>query len=498
MGCKLFKGSLLSAVVLFAVACSNDDNGAGMPDLPVSDQLHTEVSGTTITNTGKIVVGLSDDDFIYSRVTSVLKTKGWQPRLVTDCAAMNDIPYLEDKNEVDPTRSVENVTLVNKGTIEIHTKKILELYKEKTYDPEAEEDDDSRPIEYLRMFGLCSTGKNCTVINEGTIEIYFDHDPNTPIWVYCFAMAGGQGSQIINKGTIRFRGNGSRRTRIRGIAITGAGATAINEGTMDIDVDMAEDSRMITCGEDKCTIINEGVMKGYVPGTLFGMTHYGTNTILNRGSINLTSKPIPQGQFSVLEDAINVVCAFYNVYNQNRKSIPPMVNAGTVTIRIEGSETTADSFQGYGMFFDLIGGNRVTAGMINDGIIHLSQSGPKHFDMGEAGFQCRDYATDFACKVKLGHWKTELRDFSKTRDLFVAKGLDLDFTDSYIDLVKPTDYQDDTTYGVAPEDLIYEASDGKFICNYSGYDRLYFRAADPENVTINWDKDKKTVSLYAK
>lgn len=175
-----------------------------------------------------------------------------------------------------------------------------------------------------------------------------------------------------------------------------------------------------------------------------------------------------------------------------------MVNEGTVNIHIEGSATTADSFQGYGMFFDLIGANRVRAGMINDGTIHVSQSGSKHFDMGEAGFQCRDYATDFACKVKLGHWKTELRDFSKTHDLFVAKGLDLDFTDGYIDLLRPAGYQEGTAYSVAPEALIYETSNGKFVCNYTGYDKLTFRSADSEKDIINWDKDKKTVSLNAR
>lgn len=480
-------------------ACSNIDNGIDTPDQPISCQQHTETSGTTVTNNDKIVVGLSDDDFIYSRVTDVLKPNGggWVSRFVTDCAAMNDIPYVKGKNEVDTTRIVENVTLVNKGIIELHTKKIVELYEQQTNNPEIA-DDGTRPIEYLRVFGLCSTGKNCTVINEGTIEVYFDHDPNTPIWVYCFAMAGGEGCQIINKGTIKFRGNGSRRTRMRGIGVTGPGATAINEGTMDIDVAMAEDSRMITCGEDNCIIRNEGIMKGRVPGTQLGMTHYGVNDILNRGTIDLTSTPVPDGQFSIVDDAVNVVCAFYNVYNQTRDSIPPMINEGMVNIRIEGSETTPDSSQGYGMFFDLIGANRVEAGIINDGTIKLSQSGPKHYDMGEAGFMCRNYATAFACKVKLGHWKTELRDFGKTHDLFVAKGLDMNFTDSYIELVKPAGYMDGTAYSVAPEDLIYEASNGKFKFNYSGYDQMTFRAADSDHVGINWDKEQKTVSLVEK
>lgn len=470
--------------------------GLDEKDLPASGQLNTGVSGTTITNTGKIVIGLKDDDVIYSRTASVLKAMGWMPRLVYDCAGMNDVPYLEGKNEVDTLRSVEDVTLVNKGVIEIHTKKIVELYEKQTYNPEAETEDDANPIEYLRVFGLCSTGKNCTVINEGTIEVWFDHDPNTPIWVYGFAMAGGEGSQIINKGTISFRGNGSRRTRMRGIAITGQGASAINAGTMDIDVAMAEDSRMITCGENLCTIVNEGEMKGRVPGSLFGMTHYGTNTILNRGTINLTSIPVPQGQTSILEEDLNVVCAFYNVYNQTRKTIPPMTNEGTVNICIEGDESTPESWQGYGMFYDLVGGNRTEAGLINNGTIRVAQSGPKHFDMGEAGFRCRAFAAaNFACKVQLGHWRTEFRDFSKTKDLFVAKGMEMNFANGIIELVKPADYQDGTSYSIAPESLIYEASNGTTICKWSSYDLLTFQPADPEHVSMDWDRVKQTISL---
>ena len=500
---NIVKYSLLSIAVLFSVACSKDDDEKDIePEIPAeSGQLNTDVSGSTITNTAKIVLGLRDDDFIYQRYASVLKAQGWVPRLVTDCAAMNDIPYLADKREVDTTKSVENVTLINKGTIEIHTKKIVEQYEQQTYNPESTESDEARPIEYLRVFGMCSTGSNCTVINEGTIEIFFDHDPNTPIWVYCFAMAGGKGSQIINKGTIKFMGNGSRRTRMRCIAITGAGATAINDGKMFMNVDMAEDSRMITCGENRCTIINDGIMKGRVPGSLFGMTHYGVNTILNRGNINLTSIPVPEGQTSIIENGVKIVCGFYNVYNQSRQVIPPMINEGIVNIAIEGTAASDDAFQGYGMLYDLIGGNRITAGMTNDGIINVSQTGPKHFDMGEVGFKCTEKVLGvdppLLCKVKLGHWKTRFRDFSTTKDLFVAKGLELDLTDSYIDFVKSESYQNGTPYSVAEDALVYEASNGKFGCNIIGYDKLTFRSAD-EKVKINWDKDKKTVSLNVK
>ncbi|MBR4326819.1 MAG: hypothetical protein IKP73_14975 [Bacteroidales bacterium] len=502
MNFRILKNSLLIFALLFTVAsCSKDDDENdnkknNESDLPLAEQMNSPVSGSTITNTGKIVIGLNESDFIYQRNANVLKAMGWVSKRVTDCAAMNDIPYFAGQNEVDTTKSIDNVTLVNKGTIEIHTKRIVELYESQTVNPEIE-DETGRPIEYVRMFGMCSTGKNCTIINEGTIEVYFDHDPDTPIWVYCFAMAGGAGSQIINKGTIKFSGNGSRRTRMRCIAITGAGATAINEGDMFMNVDMAEDCRMITCGENRCTIINDGMMKGRVPGTLFGMTHYGTNTVLNRGNINLTVVPVPEGQTSILTNDMKFVCGLYNVYNQNRKVIPPMVNEGVIDIAIEGNATSDAAFQGYGFLYDLIGGNRITAGMTNDGIISVSQTGPVHFDMGEVGFKCTPKVLSveppLMCKVKLGHWKTRIRDFAATKDLFVAKGVGLDFTESYIDLVKTESYVIGTQYSVAEDALIYNA-DKRFTNEIIGFDNLVFRASG-EGVKLNWDKDKQTVSL---
>ena len=485
---------LFLTIALFIASCSNE-NDPVMPKEETREQLHTDVSGTTVINDGKIVIGLDENDIAYTRSTAILKPDGWKLKNVIDCSAMFALPLVPGENKEDTLRSVDNVTLINRGTIEIHTKKLVEKYKSVLYDPE-NSDPQEDAYEYLRFFGITSTGDNCTLINEGTIDVHFDHDPNTPLWVYCFAMAGSEDTQMINNGTIRFSGNGSRRTRARGIGIVGNGASGINEGTIEMNISMAEDCRMITCGNDNCEIINNGIMKARVPGTLLGMTHYGLNTIVNNNLIDLTSSPIPEGDRSILDDNVNIVTAFYEAFNKARRDgIPPMVNKGTVNIRIEGNASTAKTFQGYGMMVDMISDCDKSLTIVNEGTINTSQSGPIHYNMAEAGFICREDTKEVPCHIVLGQWNTTLRDFSQTRDLFLAKGVDMDFSAGDIRLTKPEGYVDGTSYSIAPEHLMYNAGEGNdFIYEYHGYDQMIFSAAD-SHTKINWNKENQTVSL---
>ena len=486
---------LFLAVALFIVSCSGNEDEPVLPEEETQEQIHSDVSGSTVVNTGKIVIGLDENDFVYTRIATVLKPNGWKRKNVIECCGMFAVPLLAGENAEDTLKSVVNATLINRGTIEIHTKKLIEKYQSLLYNPESD-DPQEDAYEYLRFFGITAIGDNCTLINEGLIDVYLDHDPNTPLWVYCFAMAGSKDSQMINKGTIRFSGNGSRRTRVRGIGMLGNGGTGINDGTIEMDIAMAEDSRMITCGSDYCDIVNNGIMKGRAPGTLLGLTHYGLNTIVNNNLIDLTSTGIPEGDRSVLEDDVNIVTAFYEAFNKARfDGIPPLVNKGTVNIRIEGTASTAESFQGYGMMVDMISNCKRSLTIVNEGTIKTSQSGPRHYNMAEAGFICREDTKEESCHIVLGQWNTTLRDFSKTRDLFLAKGVDMDFSAGDIRLTKPEGYVDGTAYSVAPEHLMYNAGEGgDFIYEYHGYDQMVFSAADSQT-KINWNKDNQTVSL---
>ncbi len=510
-------GATLTVAVAFA-SCSKDteieyrdvivhdtvrisDNSSTTPeDLPYtvseSGQINTEVSGAIIVNEKDVMIDYADPEKcnIIKRKVSVLKSVGWRRKWVIDCPIMSAFAIdPNDKEHVDTTKTVDNVTLINRGHIEIHTKNIVECYKEQLVD----DDNENREFEYIRMMGLVASGKNCVLINDGVIDVYFDHDPSVTCTVYCFTMAGDYGSNIINNGTINFKGNGSSRTRMRGIGVTGSHATASNRGTMNMQVENAEDSRMITAGSDTTNILNDGIMIARQPGNTYGMTRYGTNNIVNNGYISITETPVPNGQSCVLADGSKFICGIYENENKNRFSVtPPAINRGTIEINIE--DGCDKVYQGYGMMFhELSPEYDLSISIVNDGVIKTSQSGSVHHDMAEAGFITTDNSYTKPGVMYLGHWNTRLRDFSSTHDLFLAKGVEMHFGGGLISLTKPSDYVDGTKYSVAPEAIMYcVPNSGKYdyINTYKGYETIEFDTNEKE-IEISWDTENQTVSL---
>ena len=479
-------------VALFLVACSNEDNPIDNPESQYGEVQWTDVSGTTITNTKNIVIGDMVDDLTYVRETEILSATGRTVEVLLECPAMTAIP-LKDGNE-DTLRTVENVTLVNKGTITVHTKQIVEHFKNQIRTT----DHPDRPYYYLRLIGLFG-GKNSTLINDGLIDVYFDHDKDTPFTVYCFGMIGGEGSNIINNGTIRFHGNGSPRTRLRCVGTFGDYVTAINKGTMQAEVEMVEDSRMMTSGGDYSNFINDGRMIIRQPGRIMAMTRYGDNKVVNNNLIDITAVDDPSWGTSVVGTEDHCACALFEPLNPTHQAMPEMVNNGTINMKLEGSAKTHPRTQVCGMFFDVMGHSHVTVDVINNGRINVSQSGPQHLNVAELSVVTRDnmQAQTYG-SIRILSWKTTLRDFSQTKDLFIAKGAEIDFGGGKLLLEKADGYVDGTTYSVAPETLMYNAGCEGFTYSYSGYSDFTIEAANPEQQTLQWNKESQTVSLTGK
>ena len=495
---KFYLGKVSFGLTLFAalflVACTNEDNPVIDPDSPYGEVQWTDVSGTTITNTKNIVIGDMVNDITYVRESIILSASGRTVEVMLECPAMAAIP-LKDGYE-DTLRTVENVTLINKGTITIHTKQIVEHFKNQIRTT----DHPDRPYYYLRLLGLFG-GKNSTLINDGLIDVYFDHDKNAPFTIYCFAMIGGDGSTIINNGTIRFHGNGSSRTRLRCVGTFGDYVTATNKGRMQAEVEMVEDSRMMTQGGNYSSFINDGEMIMRQPGRLMGITRYGDNQVVNNNLIDITGIDEPSWATSVVEPEDQCVCALFEPLNPTHQEMPELVNNGTINIKIESSEKTNPKKQGYGMFFDVMGPSHKVVDVINKGKITLSQTGPQHLNMAELGIVTRESMKSIASgSIRIKSWNTTLRDFSQTRDLFLGKGAKIDFTDGKLLLERADGYVDGTTYSVDPNALFYNADSNQsgFVYSYDGYEGLTIEAAAPDKQTLNWDKTNKVVSLTNK
>ena len=373
----------LLGVLLFGISsCSDDDGSIIIGPQPIEEEeiLITDESGATLVNTKDIVLGESEDDVVFEMTSTLLTTSGRVTETTLNCCAMGATAFTTNPEngmmKVDSTRKATSVTLINRGTITVHTKGLVERYKDMIQTPE----DKTRPYTYLRLLVMYA-GEGSTVINEGTINVYFDHDPSITSTIYVMGMIAGEGSSIINNGEIHFYGTGSVATRLRGMATFGNKISAFNNGTMTAEVEICEDSRMIT--------------------------------------------------YTAVGNAANpVICALYDPLSGSREQMPSMVNRGTINVSVEGSDRTSPRTQGYGMYCDLMAasGSKLQVNIVNDGTINVSQSGPRRFFVAEAGFVAQPAAATAACDIKLGRWRTALRDFSQTRDLFLGRGVKMDFS----------------------------------------------------------------------
>ena len=494
---KKFIGLWFWSILLFAISsCSEDEEPVFVPE-EEEEILITGESGTTVVNTKDIVLGVSEDDVVFEMTSTILTTSGRVTETTLNCCAMAGINFTDNGGmlAMDTLNMVEDVVLINRGTITIHTKDLVERYKDQIQTP----DDPERPYTYLRLLAMFA-GTNSTIINEGIINVYFDHDPSVTSTIYVMGMNGGGNSSMINNGEIHFYGNGSVATRLRGMATFGNSISAFNNGVMTAELDMCEDARMITTGGTKSNVINDGTMQMRLPGYILCMTRYGDSNLINNGVVDLTMVDLPEGYTAVGNAENPVVCAMYDPLSGGRTQMPSLVNRGSISIAIEGSERSNSVSQGYGMYCDLMGagGGDLQVNVINDGSIKVSQSGPVDFRMAEAGFITRPAVREETCCIKLGRWNTTLRDFSQTQDLFYGQGVNMDFGGGELLLKKGEDYVDGTSYSVAPEALLYNGGRTMFRYEYSGYENFDIKAADERNVNLTWDKENNQVSLSDK
>lgn len=494
---KKFIGLWFWGILLFAISsCSEDEEPAFVPE-EEEEILITGESGATVVNTKDIVLGVSEDDVVFEMTSTILTTSGRVTETTLNCCAMAGINFTDNGGmlAMDTLNTVEDVVLINRGTITIHTKDLVERYKDQIQTP----DDPERPYTYLRLLAMFA-GTNSTIINEGIINVYFDHDPSVTSTIYVMGMNGGGNSSMINNGEIHFYGNGSVATRLRGMATFGNSISAFNNGVMTAELDMCEDARMITTGGTKSNVINDGTMQMRLPGYILCMTRYGDSNLINNGVVDLTMVDFPEGYTAVGNAENPVVCAMYDPLSGGRTQMPSLVNRGSISIAIEGSERSNSVSQGYGMYCDLMGagGGDLQVNVINDGSIKVSQSGPVDFRMAEAGFITRPAVREETCCIKLGRWNTTLRDFSQTQDLFYGQGVNMDFGGGELLLKKGEDYVDGTSYSVAPEALLYNGGKTMFRYEYSGYENFDIKAADESNVNLTWDKENNQVSLSDK
>lgn len=473
--------------LLLVPSCEDDVTYIEVP--AAEEPLITDRSNVTVVNSESIQLGTNPDDRVFKMHSTIMNQNGRVVETTLNCCAMAGVPLKGD--EVDSTRTVENVTLINRGIIEVHTKDLVAQYADSIRTPAFPH----RPYQYLRLLVMYA-GKNSTVVNEGTINVYFDHDPELKGTVYVMGLVGGEGSSLINNGEINFYGTGSVATRLRGMATFGSDISALNNGRMTADVALSEDARMITTGGDRSNVINNGTMRLRLPGTVLCMTRYGDSNLINNNLVDITYVAPPEGYQLELGTEQALACALYEPLQASRKGMPGLLNRGTIQVRIEGNERMSPHAQAYGMFTDLMGAGaeKHEVHITNDGTIHISQSGPMEYRMAEAGFVARSTATRGACNIHLRRWKTTLRDFATEGHLFLAQGAKVNYSGGHLVLEKGDHYDASRSYSVAPEDLVFRTGGDSFRYEYSHYDHLKITPARTD-LPLVWDKESQTVGF---
>ncbi len=486
----------LTIMLLCCYSCSNDDESIDIP-VEAEEVRLTDESNIILINTKDVEIGNSDDDIIYRKHTEILASTGKAYETTLDCYGM--CAAFTDADSIVTSKSVEKVTLINRGKITVHTKYLYERYKDLIQVPE----DTDRPYKYLR-FIVMYAGKNCTVLNEGTIDVYFDHDPDATSTIYTIAMSAEEGSTIINKGDINFHGNGSLNTRMRSIAGFANNLTTINDGNMTVDVEMANDTRMITSGGTWCNIINNKLMKVKVAGAIMCMTRFGDSNIVNNGTIDLTSPDIPEAYAPQDNGLSNRVSALYEgmIDGRTATTMPAMINRGTINLSATTTKTECNIF---GLFCDMVAPSKcrmIQLNIVNEGKINFDNQSTANPKMAEASFMVYNTEIDenkqkiYFSTIKMGKWKTTLRDFSKSPYLFYARGVKMNFTGGELFLERTSDYTSGTPYSVAATDLLFNENP-LYMYEVKGYDNLLIRSSESE-WELNWDKENQTASFLPK
>lgn len=475
-------------------ACDSDDDEIEMPEIPEEPtnpsgiEMITE-SNTDFTNYHDIEVGTVENDIMFEMNSTILTSTGKTVERTLNCCAIGAL-RIEDGVMVSEN-NVENVTIVNRGTITVHTKDLVEKYK----DSIQAANNTLPPYKYLRVLVMYA-GKNSTVINDGVINVYFDHDPDNLSTIYVMALVGAAGSSITNNGEINFYGRGSFGTRMRSIGTFGDNVTCVNKGTMTADVEIADDSRMITTGGSYSNVINDGIMKLRLPGKIYCTTRYGNNNLINNNTIEITSVDYPEGYRAFYTDEDNVAVGMYDPLTSAIN--PPMVNRGTITLYNESTEETKKCF---GMMSEMLnpagGGTETTP--VNDGeifVIDRTNTGKKHI-MSEGGFITRKSINgEQMIKLRVTRWRSALRDFADLHDLFTVKGCDVDFGSLQLSLYNDDRTEKDKVYELKADDLFYNigADDPSlFPCEYRNFENMVVKdQSTEEGFGINWNSENRT------
>lgn len=356
-----------------------------------------------------------------------------QPGVVVKNIAICAMAALDDNpNQPGNKMLASHATLINRGVIDIHFSKIYALYKEQKTKSENPEDTNNDTVRCYAM----AAGANSLLINEGIINVHMDQEIDAQVSLYGCALWANSNSTMLNRGTIRFIGDGSWQSYIRGIGSMDSNLQIINEGEITVDLQRAYQTRILHTAGQFGSLTNNGIIKIRTSGRIMVLGCLAGTRMINNGEIYVTSLA------TYLENKVSyhyqfdpLATAMYEHFLPNDIPTCPTVNRGTIKVHLVGTEKSGPNAVAFGFYCHQVGTNGETPihRMENDGTIEVTQEGPVHYFTAEVGVNVQSVG-DFPVNVRIGCWKTKYRDFTSAHDLFIGRSVKFDLSEMDLQL----------------------------------------------------------------
>lgn len=363
------------------------------------------------------------------------------------------VALTEDPDSPGDMMLAPNVKLVNKGVIDIHFNELCERHKR-----DSASLDENYHVDALRGYAMAA-GKNSVLLNEGVINIYMDQDPDVETTIYCCAMWAEANSYLINKGEIHFYGNGSWQSLVRGVGGVADNLHVVNEGLITVDVERAFQTRVLHTAGMYGSLWNKGDIRVRVAGRIMTIGSVTGTHMMNDGEIDITSiATLIEGKIPYLFNFPPMATGMYEHFRPGTLLPAPVINRGSIKVHLIGSEVSGDDAIAFGFYYQMEDEDRGETPvriLVNEGYVKVTQEGPKKYVTAEVGVNMQLNKNN-PVKLKIPVWRTQTRDFTQTRDLFVCQSAQLDFSELQLIL-------DDNREGVLPkpEDLVYQTEKAK-------------------------------------
>ena len=399
------------------------------------------------------------------------------------------------------------IELTNDGIINMHSRNIVREY-ESQLDIAG---DDSRKYDAFIGWGML-VGKHSKVVNNGTINIYFDHtNTNANYTVMMRPMYANEYSTMINNGTVKATGKGNLGAEVRGVSTGHGNMTMENNGTIYLDVEKSFLSRAFLSLGDGGRVINSGTIYNKSTCNAFGMVAGIGTELLNAGKVTVISTGQNPAKVPGFHSDFTLVNtgAYGMTYSPKKfDGDSNILNAGKLIVQIQGNKNSNPLAVAAGINVMNAQNSEKLLILENTGVIEVSST-IKPSKENNYLVRASEIAINTLMKkwenthVAVGTWATTLRDFGSKKDFIQARNCFIDFSNAKFILREDKNYKVGTVYKISPETLIAPL-DGKTLADsrivVTGFDSITFSAENPNlKVSVNKNSDGSyNVSLISK